>query len=48
VNATQQTYWVDAEDPTAGTSFYYLVRALAPNPGSFGAGSDEIERTVCP
>ena len=48
LNSTDQTYWVDLEDPGVGVVFHYLVRALAPNVGSWGAGSSGIERSLCP
>lgn len=36
------------ETPPQRGIFYYLVRAAAPNPGSFGQRSSGVERTVCP
>ena len=40
--------WVDTDDPSTGEGFYYLVRAASPFIGSWGANSDEVERSVCP
>jgi len=43
------TAWSDNEEPPPGRSFFYLVRATAPNVGSWGADSTGAERTgVCP
>jgi hypothetical protein len=39
-------FWHDYEEPTSGQVFHYLVRALVPNPGSWGADSMGLERTV--
>jgi hypothetical protein len=46
INDTVQIYWIDTDIPAG--CFYYLVRALAPNPGSWGADSSGTERTLCP
>jgi YD repeat-containing protein len=40
--------FVVAEAPAAGVKFFYLMRAVAPNTGSWGALSSGVERTVCP
>ena len=48
VNDTEQIYWVDTDVPLSTAAYYYLVRALAPNPGSWGIDSSSVERTVCP
>ncbi len=41
--------WADAADPPAGTALFYLVRPLAPHPGSWGQDSSGAERlAVCP
>jgi hypothetical protein len=48
INDTEQIYWVDTDIPLSTAAYYYLVRALAPNPGSWGTGSSSVERTVCP
>jgi hypothetical protein len=46
---TSNTYINDSEIPAAGVTFYYLVRATAPNAGSWGQDSSGTERTVsCP
>ncbi len=45
---TQQLYWVDADSPASGAVFHYLVRGLEPYAGSWGAGSNGVERIVCP
>jgi hypothetical protein len=43
------TYWVDIERPDSGDVFYYLIRPIAPNVGSWGQQSSGMERTgVCP
>jgi hypothetical protein len=42
------TSWVDEERPVSGVVFYYLVRAFAPNKGSWGQDSSGQERDVCP
>lgn len=36
----------DAAVPAPGAVYHYLVRALAPNPGSWGVDSAGTERTV--
>jgi hypothetical protein len=47
--ARTETYWSDSEDPGQGICFHYLVRPLAPHPGSWGHDSSGVERTnVCP
>jgi hypothetical protein len=38
--------WVDSDPVPEGTCFYYLVRSHEPHPGSWGADSAGIERTV--
>jgi len=44
-----ESYWIDAAEPAQSECFHYLVRALAPFTGSWGAGSEGMERTtVCP
>lgn len=44
-----ETCWVDSGSPSAGSAFFYLVRAVSPNVGSWGQDSSERERTqVCP
>jgi hypothetical protein len=48
LNQTDQLYWIDTEDPGSGNLFHYLVRAYAPNPGSWGMDSEGLERVVCP
>jgi hypothetical protein len=48
VNDTEQIYWVDTDIPGGTDVYHYLVRALAPNPGSWGFNSVGVERTVCP
>jgi hypothetical protein len=40
-----EPYWIDTEEPGASQLFFYLVRPLTPNPGSWGAGSSLLERT---
>jgi DNA-binding beta-propeller fold protein YncE len=48
-NFTFDGTWIDGETPLAGDCFYYLVRALDPHLGSWGADSAGTERTVtCP
>jgi N-acetylneuraminic acid mutarotase len=40
--------FLDSESPLEGEAFYYLVRAVAPNMGSWGADSSGVERNpVC-
>jgi hypothetical protein len=41
---TVETVVVDAEAPDSGGAFYYLVRALQPNAGSWGRRSSGAER----
>jgi hypothetical protein len=48
LNSTEQIYRVDMDIPPGSECFYYLVRALVPNPGSWGLDSNGVERTVCP
>jgi hypothetical protein len=44
-----ETFWQDPDLPADGAFFYYLVRPLAPNVGSWGENSENIERTnICP
>ena len=46
---TTSTFFVDPGGPASGVLFNYLVRALAPHSGSWGADSAGVERTnVCP
>ncbi len=40
--------WSDPELPPAGGVFHYLVRALAPNVGSWDRSSAGVEHDVCP
>lgn len=42
---TTDTFVVDAEEPSAGTAFFYLNRPLLPNAGSWGADSEAAERS---
>lgn len=44
---TNTLYWSDPDLPASGNVFHYLVRALEPNPGSWGKGSDGLEREPC-
>ena len=45
---TSDTFWIDTSTPPPGGVFFYLVRALAPNVGSWGQDSEGNERTnVC-
>jgi len=45
---TADPFWVDASLPASRGVFYYLVRAVAPHPGSLGRRSSGVERTgVC-
>jgi N-acetylneuraminic acid mutarotase len=49
VTRTSETYWIDAEEPPAGSGFHYLNRPYRPHTGSWGQDSDGAERTnVCP
>jgi len=41
-------FWEDGETPALGGGFYYLVRATAPNPGSWGSGSSGERMGICP
>jgi len=46
---TPETYWIDTEPVATGACHHYLVRALAPHPGSWGAGFPGPERAgICP
>ena len=46
---TAATCWTDAVTPAPGETFYYLIRASAPYPGSWGLDDNGQERTsVCP
>jgi uncharacterized repeat protein (TIGR01451 family) len=46
---TSSSCHTDGDTPPAGATFYYLVRTLQPNAGSFGADGNGVERTVsCP
>ncbi len=46
---TSDTYLIDTEDPATEEAFYYLVRAMAPFVGSWGADSQGSERVIsCP
>jgi hypothetical protein len=46
---TSETYWIDIEPVTAGACHNYLVRALTPYAGGWGADSLGLERTgICP
>ena len=48
-NFTFDGIWFDGEMPVEGDCFYYIVRAMDPNLGSWGADSSGTERTVtCP
>ncbi len=47
LNDTQQLYFEDAEDPTPGILYHYLVRAFEPHSGSWGRNSAGVERVVC-
>jgi hypothetical protein len=38
--------WSDPQTPPTGVCFYYLVRALTPHAGSWGASSAGVEETV--
>ncbi len=40
------TCWSDADLPATGSVFYYLVRPSSPYAGSWGAGSDGVERVM--
>jgi YD repeat-containing protein len=49
LNLTFDGIWLDHETPAEGGCFYYIVRAMDPFPGSWGADSSGTERTVtCP
>jgi len=49
VTVTGTTQWIDSEPVPIGACFHYLVRALGPNSGSWGADSAGLERMpVCP
>jgi len=41
---TSATCWSDTANPAAGSAAYYLVRALTPSPGSWGADGTGAER----
>lgn len=43
---TAGTTWSDATLPAAGEAFYYLSRAVSPNPGSWGLDSSGLPRTI--
>ena len=45
---TSATYWSDAEPVALGACHHYLVRALAPNVGSWGENSAGERTNVCP
>jgi len=42
---TVDPFWVDTTVPAARSVLYYLVRPLAPHPGSLGKRSSGVERT---
>jgi len=44
VTTTPDAHWVDAQVPASGQTFYYLSRAAAPWPGSWGRNSSGAER----
>jgi hypothetical protein len=44
---TPDTYWFDGERPGAGSVFYYMVRALDPNTGSWGTGTGAPRSLSC-
>jgi hypothetical protein len=49
ITTTDQSKWVDGEDPAAAAVFYYLVRPIAPHVGSWGLTGWGAERTLtCP
>lgn len=45
--ATTGSGWLDPSVPDEDEAYFYLVRARAPNVGSFGLRSDGTEREVC-
>ena len=46
---TTESFWIDTEQPIAGSVFYYLNRPYAPFVGSWGEQSPGEERTgICP
>jgi len=46
---TAETCWSPLGDPGAGQTYYYVVRAVSPHVGSWGADSGGVERTIlCP
>ncbi|MCP3981025.1 MAG: hypothetical protein GY716_17145 [bacterium] len=46
---TSDLFWVDAASPAPGGLSHYMVRPLAPSPGSWGRTSTGVERLpVCP
>ena len=46
---TTNSFVFATTEPPSGGVFYYLVRALTPNPGSWGANSADVERVnICP
>jgi len=48
-SVTSVTCWSDPSNPPSGAGFFYLVRVIAPNVGSWGQDSSGNERTgVCP
>ena len=49
IDITVDTFWIDPGMPGSEVVYYYLVRALTPHPGSWGADSAGVERVaVCP
>jgi hypothetical protein len=48
VETTSATYWSDIEPVETGVRHHYLVRVLAPNVGSWGAGSSGERTEICP
>jgi hypothetical protein len=48
LRATSETYWSDHQPVAPGTCHHYLVRALEPNIGSWGAGSTGERADICP
>ena len=46
LGTTGDPFVVDPDLPAVGTGFFYLVRPIAPNVGSFGTSSSGVPRTV--
>ena len=46
---TVAPFWNDKNDPRQGAVFFYLMRPLTPNAGSWGQDSSGVERAaICP